>query len=105
MGNNMSYCRFENTNRDLNDCKDALERLFGVEPDEDQDNDCALSARELQAAKDLVRTCVDILDLVREQIGFDDRHVFDGAETDACLQAAQDTALEADAEREEQEAS
>jgi hypothetical protein len=51
---NMSYCRFENTSRDLSDCKEALENLqYG---DED-----ALSASETRHAASLVEDCFEII--------------------------------------------
>jgi hypothetical protein len=51
----MSYCRFRNTSKDLDDCKDALENLLSGEG--------KLSRDELIAAKSLVETCQDILAL------------------------------------------
>jgi hypothetical protein len=61
---NMSYCRFRNTLRDLEDCQDALEAMF--------DADCApLSEEELTAAKRLVSKCQDILQLVADQGAID----------------------------------
>jgi hypothetical protein len=47
---NMSYCRFENTCRDLRDCRDAL-----VEGEE-------LSESELTWARLLVALCEQIID-------------------------------------------
>ena len=44
---NMSYCRFENTLADLNDCKNAL----------DENGFEHLSDDELKAAKRLIRSC------------------------------------------------
>ena len=54
---NMSYCRFQNTSSDLKDCKNALEELTN-------DRTGKLSNDELQAAKRLVRTCLDIVRLL-----------------------------------------
>ena len=49
---NMSYCRFENTSRDLRDCVDALEELADgaefIRP---------LSTSERQAADWMVKLC------------------------------------------------
>jgi hypothetical protein len=56
---NMSYCRFENTSKDLADCVDALEELS-------VGNGEPLSARELEAAKTLVSKAIDLLNLVAE---------------------------------------
>lgn len=47
---NMSYCRFENTLSDLEDCRDALDR--GEE----------LSSREVRKAKALIDLCREIAD-------------------------------------------
>ena len=57
---NMSYCRFQNTAGDLEDCADALIELLDkkVTP---------LSRRELEAAKDLVATCQRIVDRVADE--------------------------------------
>lgn len=48
---NLSYCRFENTLRDLSDCEDALFEK-GLE---------GLSEAELEAAKRLIELCADIV--------------------------------------------
>lgn len=45
---NMSYCRFENTLQDLEDCYENI------------DNINELSADELKARKVLIKLCVDI---------------------------------------------
>ena len=56
---NMSYCRFENTLHDLQDCEEALDHLFeGTAP---------LSGAELQCAAELVQTCQSILDMVAHE--------------------------------------
>jgi hypothetical protein len=56
---NMSYCRFQNTAMDLDDCQSALEAMTS-EPER------PLSREELAAAKRLVRTCLNIASLVAE---------------------------------------
>ena len=48
---NMSYCRFENTARDLRDCEDALQGNAGF-------ND--MSQRELVAVGELLDLCASI---------------------------------------------
>jgi len=58
---NMSYCRFRNTLSDLNDCKEALERLF-----ENKGDDDTLNREEEKAAKQLVTTCIEIVSLIAE---------------------------------------
>lgn len=63
---NMSYCRFENTLRALPECQDALENLF-----EGGDEARRLSDEETDAAQGLIKTCLDILQLVGDQKGFD----------------------------------
>lgn len=50
---NMSYCRFENTARDLRDCRDALDD--GVTPAE-------LCQNEAAACRRLIRLCEEIAD-------------------------------------------
>lgn len=55
---NMSYCRFENTNRDLVACRHALEELL------EGGKGTELSRDELSAAKMLVNECVTILELI-----------------------------------------
>lgn len=61
---NMSYCRFQNTSGDLDDCQNALEGLANGD-------ERALSRDELYAAKRLVNTCLDIVTVVAEHIGID----------------------------------
>lgn len=81
---NMSYCRFENTARDLADCRGALESLFEGEE--------SLSGAELMHAKYLVRTCADILARVAEAryLDLDSEGAFSECEAaiDATLNAA-----------------
>ena len=52
---NMSYCRFENTSKDLGDCIYALETL-----------EKPLSDRELDYAKEIVSHCAQLLELLNE---------------------------------------
>ncbi len=61
---NMSYCRFQNTAMDLDDCQDALEAMTN-EPER------PLSREELAAAKRLIRTCLNIVSLVAETADID----------------------------------
>lgn len=69
---NMSYCRFQNTATDLDDCQLALEEMI--------QGDAPLSREELAAAKRLVRTCLDIATMVAEAggCGVDDLLDYDG---------------------------
>ena len=49
---NMSYCRFENTSKDLQDCYDSL-------TDKGMDD---LSESERKCCKELISLCADIVD-------------------------------------------
>lgn len=49
---NMSYCRFQNTLKDLRDCADALEEIG--------DNLAELSKEEARAATELIAICQEI---------------------------------------------
>lgn len=69
---NMSYCRFRNTLGDLDDCKDALEAMM-------YEGEAALDAEELVAAKNLVKTCAEILMTVAEASGIDSDTILDAA--------------------------
>ena len=51
---NMSYCRFQNTRSDLEDCRDALDEMG-------QDIE-SLSDEEREAAADLIDICRHITD-------------------------------------------
>lgn len=57
---NMSYCRFQNTAGDLDDCHGALEALINDEGER------PLSREELAAAKRLLKTCISLVHLVAE---------------------------------------
>jgi len=52
---NMSYCRFENTLRDLQDCVNAIEN--------GDYNEGGIQGYELDAVQELLETCRDFLDL------------------------------------------
>lgn len=56
---NMSYCRFENTSKDLADCVTALE-------EQSNGNGERLSAPELRAAKSLVASAINLLQMLSE---------------------------------------
>lgn len=56
---NMSYCRFQNTARDLYDCETSLEEMIdGI--------DTALSREELKAANRLVVSCLSIVQKIAD---------------------------------------
>lgn len=57
---NMSYCRFENTVRDLQDCYNAMSEEF------DGENQNELSPSEESAKKHLIALCKDIVELTEE---------------------------------------
>lgn len=53
---NMSYCRFENTLRDLRDCAEALDEMRCGDPEDE-----SLSQYEAPARDSLLRLCAQIL--------------------------------------------
>lgn len=59
---NMSYCRFQNTVRDLDDCKDAIEEAGDLDA-----LLAGLSQEEHRAAEQLIGICREIVELVGEQ--------------------------------------
>lgn len=63
---NMSYCRFENTSRDLRDCVNALEDIFWE----------GISKREWHYAKTIRNLCEEYLeafdDIKEDEIEFDE---------------------------------
>jgi ABC-type enterochelin transport system substrate-binding protein len=52
----MSYCRFQNTSEDLQDCIDALDN-YGEDIPEDEDGLTNLSKDERRAAEDIRQQC------------------------------------------------
>ena len=55
---NMSYCRFENTSRDLQDCIEAIQNHY---------EECTdLSRYELRALSDILEQAEEIIDLSEE---------------------------------------
>lgn len=68
---NMSYCRFENTYRDLEDCRIALQEVLeGV--DENGNPAYQLSESELNYAQLLVSSCVEIWQMMKESAVIED---------------------------------
>ena len=73
---NMSYCRFENTSHDLEDCAEALQAIaeqvanggFETEDDDDDfnDEDLKLSEREQRKAAKLAELAVAYLEAYAE---------------------------------------
>lgn len=63
---NMSYCRFQNTLRDFEDCREALEEQVN-------DTDARpLDEHELRAAKALAYSCLNFLTLIVQEGGGND---------------------------------
>lgn len=60
---NMSYCRFQNTYRDLEDCLQALEDLLYQNED-----GSPLSDSETRHARNLIKTAQEIIELVRGMV-------------------------------------
>jgi hypothetical protein len=60
---NMSYCRFENTYPDLQDCYDALHEEGGVKQAEEEANEY-----ERPYIKRLIELCKDIVDDFGDEI-------------------------------------
>lgn len=56
---NMSYCRFRNTRGDLAACRDALEQLMSCDVSENES--VSLGEDELDAAKELVALCAEVV--------------------------------------------
>ena len=98
---NMSYCRFENTAKDLADCRDALDNFLNGQPEE-RGEEVALSESELEWAKELVRNAMGILDLVANQKNCD-RDELDENDADAVLDEAQTEALAKDKKAKEED--
>lgn len=61
----MSYCRFQNTRTDFHDCKGALEDMIHGEEE-------SLSRDERSAAKDLILSAFDMIQLVRDELHLDE---------------------------------
>lgn len=61
---NMSYCRFQNTLKDLRDCRDRLSELFDYESGLQ-----SLSKEEHRAARHLIGMCREIADDFEDSIG------------------------------------
>ena len=96
---NMSYCRFENTASDLADCSEALDRLF---TQDNGDEDCQLSERELRHAKHLVKLCYNIIEMVQIAAHVETmEELEDETEIDQAMDEAQLEAKKADREQNE----
>lgn len=80
---NMSYCRFENTLRDLVDCHGALEELLTGESK-------PLSDSELRCAIALVEQCKETLSLIADEQALDLDNELDGLDVKDALTFAND---------------
>jgi len=59
---NMSYCRFENTANDFNECLEILRKMKQAEVD-------ALSESELSSAKELIGVALSFLEELEDDVG------------------------------------
>ena len=95
---NMSYCRFENTFRDLGDCETALECLIKGYEDPDGEQLTPLSDSEKRFAIRLIDTAFDIVNMVAESAGvrnledLTDTDIIDVIETAQAAARAEETA-------------
>jgi hypothetical protein len=101
---NMSYCKFENTDRDLDDCADDLERREQAQgpfdaADRDGDTLEPLSDRELRAAASLIGQCVNIVQRVMENRCLESMDEVDDGEIEMYLKSLQSGVELARAER------
>lgn len=88
---NMSYCRFQNTASDLEDCQEALEALLAGEG--------KLSREELSAAIRLAQTCQYVISEIagrseKAQKQIDEFGVIEVTELSRILTEANDQAAE-----------
>lgn len=67
---NMSYCRFQNTARDLDECKGALDEILDLVPDGDEPVE-PLSQDETRAAQRLVETALETVLRLAEEAGLE----------------------------------
>ena len=56
---NMSYCQFENTSKDLEQCRETISEMVYGETEK-------LSKSELKFAKHLVESCYEILEILAD---------------------------------------
>ncbi len=93
---NMSYCRFQNTDGDLADCADDLERrATGQRTDEHDDPIDPLTNRERRCAQSLIERCADVVRLVMEERGLADLDDLTTDEIEKFIDGLQDDVEEA----------
>lgn len=83
---NMSYCRFENTNRDLADC----EKMIQIMIDEPMSSN-TLGDEELFAAKKLATRCLNIVRMLAEVGGLQLQDDLSTSDLDEAVQQLNDT--------------
>jgi hypothetical protein len=98
---NMSYCRFENTKKDLDDCQDAIDNLVAAPLCQDGEEAEPLSDREEFSAKYLLKTCLALVEQVAEAQGRDLGDL-DDTDIDAFINEIQAEAKKAAAARTDQ---
>lgn len=62
---NMSYCRFENTSQDMQDCFDALEEAGSIEALKEE---MEMSEYELRGLKDFIDICQQVTELYNDNV-------------------------------------
>jgi hypothetical protein len=66
---NMSYCRFRNTLRDLNDCRGHLDDMPFNQEATDEDKEMGMLSREETSARtSLIKLCILIADEFRDEV-------------------------------------
>lgn len=88
---NMSYCQFENTVLDMDQCQTVVEGLFNADHD-------PLSESELRNAKALAQQCRNFLELFADQLGLEltDEAFWDDTKWDEELDSANNDAESTD---------
>lgn len=69
---NMSYCRFQNTERDLRECVEVLEELL-------YGDGGTLSDDELRAANRLIGLCIQATQMIRDETGKEPDEILDAS--------------------------
>lgn len=106
---NMSYCRFQNTANDFDDCADVIEELLedGGAEDSEQPLDTQRGNDELAAAKRLIVRAYNVIELLLESQGKDVHDLADADYPERLLEQAlddmQETAQETAGESEDED--
>lgn len=91
---NMSYCRFQNTDKDLTDCAEVLEDLLSAD-----DAMGPLSREERRAAANLVSTCINVANLFADHLNL----TFDELMDTNCDELVRDAIEDANAQLKNEE--